>query len=497
MALLGLDAGTTRCKCQVFSETGEILAYEAVEYQPIHYEDGTCVNIAALINGVKTVIGRAAKKCGASVDALCISSFGESFVPLDESDIVLENPMMYSDARGSEESTELSDRLGEDFIIKTSGVKPHSMYSLVKMMWLRRRRPALYERTKRFLLIGDYIIYCLTGEAVIDYSLAARSMAFDVKNKCWSAPLLRAAGIDAALLSSAVMPGTIVGKARPKICAELGLKKDCLVITGAHDQICAALGGGAVAEGQAADGIGTVECITPVFRGIPDLSKMSKYGFACIPFAEDGLYATYAFSYTGGALIKWFRDNLADDTYKRIKTEGRDFYSYFETLMGDAPGSLLVLPYFSGAATPHMDSGAVGAMIGLGLTTSKADIYRGLMEGAAYEMRLNAELLTETGIEISDMTVSGGGASSAKWLQIKADIMGRAVTPLRSSEAGICGAAMLAARATGLCASLEEANTLFVKIDAPVLPINNNVAKYDRQYRQYKKIYGKVKEILS
>jgi len=336
----------------------------------------------------------------------------------------------------------------------------------------------------------------LSGIAAIDYSLAARTMAFDITKKKWSHEILNLAGIDINKLSKPYSSGTVVGEIRKEISIELGISPKCKIITGGHDQILSALGAGVIKKGSSIDGTGTVECITPVFdKPVTDMN-MGNCGYPCVPYAIEGLYATYMLNYTGGALLKWFKDMIKPEQAEILKADGQSFYDYYDKNMPDKPTSLLILPYFAGAATPYMDTNAKGAIVNLQMDTSSFDIYRALMEGAAFEMRLNSEKIKEFGVNINELTVTGGGSKSLAWLQIKADIMQVPIYPLETAEAGINGAAMLALKALGYIKDFEEATKIMVKRKNPIYPIVSNAEYYDIQFEKYKKIYKNIKELM-
>ena len=261
MNFLSLDVGTTACKCQLFSERGEILGYLMKEY-PLKEEDGeSCVDIAAIRENVFGMIGAA--KAWGSVDSICISTFGETFVALDEEDNVLFAPMLYTDRRGDEEAKEISARVGNAYAFSVTGAVPHSMYSVSKLLWVKKHRPERYAKIGKVLLICDYLGYLLTGERVIDYSLAARTGVFDINALRFSEEMCKQLGIDAKWFSRPERAGSIVGKVKNKALS----LENCTLVLGAHDQVCTALGAGIVEEDRAVDGMGTVECITAVYRG--------------------------------------------------------------------------------------------------------------------------------------------------------------------------------------------------------------------------------------
>ena len=168
-------------------------------------------------------------------------------------------------------------------------------------------------------------------------------------------------------------------------------------------------------SGKALECAGTVECLTPVYDGMPPLEAMHRGNYAVVPYVVPGKYVTYCFSYTGGALIQWCADTLAKGEKELAAREGLSVHAYLERQAAE-PTGLLVLPHFAGAATPYMDTGSKGAIIGMTTATTVAEIYRGCMEGIAYEMLLNMEYLRDTGVRFKKLQASGGGAASSLWM---------------------------------------------------------------------------------
>ncbi len=484
MALLGLDVGSSGCKAMVFDTNGKQLAYSYIEYPPFENVYETNGNI--IWGNVTRVIKDCTAQVKEKITALCISSFGESFVPIDKDGKVLMNTMLYTDIRGKEQCDRLVKFLSKDKIMSISGVNPHPMYSLSKICYIKENHPEIYEKTFKFLLIGSFCAYMLTGEAIIDYSLAARTMAFDVIKKEWSNFLLNGANIDIEKLPKPIPSGTIIGKIKPNMADNLSLPNDLLVVAGGHDQICAALGAGVVDTSIAIDGMGTVECITPIFDKPILTEEFLSNNYACVPYVIDGMYATYAFNFTGGSILKWFKNNFA--TYEAVKAKelGISVYELLDNEGAKKPTDLIVIPHFAGSATPDMNNEARGAFLGLKFDTNRATLYRALIEGVTYEMKYNMEILEQSGIKISELRAVGGGAKSDYWLNIKASITGKTIVPLDVDEAGIVGAVILAGVATGVYRNINEAVGIFVKKRNAVEPNIMDNKFYEENYKKYK-----------
>jgi xylulokinase len=284
--------------------------------------------------------------------------------------------------------------------------------------------------------------------------------------------------------------GEIAGCVTKDIAQKLSLSERTIVVAGGHDQPCSALGAGITNEGMAVYATGTVECITPVFSQ-PVFSDLLKNSNLCTyDHTVEGMYTTVAFNLTGGNILKWFRNEFGDIEARIAETTDRDVYDLLLKQIPDEPTGLLVLPYFTSSGTPYFDTNAKGAIIGLELTTSKGEIIKALMEGVAYEMRLNLEILEESGFKINEIRVIGGGAKSEVWTQLKADILGKPITVPKVTEAGCMGAAILAKAAH---AKEKVVNIASDWVEASMKIYPQKHKEYDQKYDQYKKLYPTLK----
>lgn len=494
MLLAGLDIGSTGCKLSVFTIDGELLGSISREYPVLRSHSAHEVDAAAIWEAVRTLIAESAEAYP-GIAGIGITSFGESFVLLDEQDEPLLPVMLYTDPRGEDQAKRLEETVGRENLIRTTGLTAHPMYSLPKLMWVRENLPEIWEKTQKICLMEDYVVYRLTGTRQIDYSLATRTMAFDIEGLTWSEEVCAAAGIDSRLFSTPVPTGTSAGQLKKELTQALGLWEGTIAVSVSHDQVAAAIGSGVLDESRTVDGAGTVQCTTPVFTGY-DPMKMAENNYCIVPFVKKGSYVTYAFSYTGGALVKWFVDNLAQDAVRKAKEQGTSVYDLLEGSCDDAPTGILVLPHFAGAATPFMDSGSRGAIVGLTLSHSQKDLYRAVMEGVCYEMRLNQELLAESGVSIAPLYATGGGAKSRVWMQMKADVMNVPVTALTTPEAGAAGSAMLVGVALGLYPDLETAAEKMVKVREVFQPRKEAHDRYEAVYQRYKCLYHAVRPLV-
>ena len=479
MISLGIDIGGTGCKCVAFRDDGVQLALAYCEY-PL---SSGSVNLPpkALTASVFQVIRECADQLEDKneIAAITVSSFGESFVAVDESGNALTDILLYFGNTESTEFSQLVQKIGEEKFMQIARILPDASYSLSKMLYTQKvaDRPVW-----KYLFIAGFLCYRLTGKASADISLACRSLLYDVQNRRWSKELMEECGIDADTLPEVLPTGSNVGTILPDIADQLGIPRDVQVVIGSHDQIVNALGAGVQAVGDAVDTSGTCECMTPLFSGIPESLDFQKNNFACVPYLEDKGYVTYAYNISAGSVVRWYRDAMA----YHMKEDGRSIYDVLNDNCPQEPTQLMVLPFLQGmGGTPDVDASATGLIAGLTTQTRLPDIYRAILEGVTFEMRYNQEKLSETGVAIQRLYACGGGAKSPAWLQIKADILGCEIIPVQADETGAMGSAILGiAAATG--ENVFQIAKRFWKYGQPIKPIQENAEIYNQRYQVYK-----------
>ena len=505
MRIAGLDIGTTGCKCTVFDESGTELARSYRDYPVKRGISGHEIDVNNLMEGVYAVLSEIGSKCP-DVAGIGVTSFGETFVMVDENDQPLANAMLYTDPRGVEECKELCDRIGAEEISRITGVVPHEMYGLPKMMWIKRHHPEIYAQCRHIFQMEDYVVYSLTGVAQIDYSLATRSMGFNISTLNWDENMFAQAGIDVGFMSTPVPTGTDAGVIKADVAARTGLSENTHIVSISQDQVAAAVGSGAFSGEVGVDGAGTVQCLTPIYDSMPDVKDMIPGKYVTVPYVIPGKYVTYAFSYTGGALIQWCTDNITKKEQELAAEAGLSVTAYLEKqyeeerraegLNPDGPSGMLVLPHFAGAATPYMDTGSKGVIVGLTTATTTAEIYRACMEGVTYEMLLNYRNVAASGANPKILHATGGGAHSKVWMQMKADVLNIPIAALRTVDAGTVGSAMLTGIAIGVYKDLEDSAAHMVEQATVYYPRAEYHEEYRKVYERYEKLYHAVRGLV-
>ena len=267
MNLLGIDVGTTGCKVVLFSLDGEMLGSAYREYDALNPRPGWAeLDAAAIWKDVKTAIQSVTTAYpGAEIKALSVSSLGEAVVPVSDDRQILGLSILNFDSRGEEFLANLAALLPDDRLYAINGNTLGNHYSLTKLKWIQVHQPDLYTRTYRFLHWSAFIAFMLGADPVVDYSLANRTLLFDIHKCDWADALLADTGLDRAKLPDTVPSGTVVGTVSTQIAADLGLPPDVRIVSGAHDQCANAVGCGVVDSGSAVYGMGTYHCITHPF----------------------------------------------------------------------------------------------------------------------------------------------------------------------------------------------------------------------------------------
>ncbi len=501
MSLMGVDVGTTGVKAVIFRESGEILGQGYYEYPLIHPGLPGWVELDSeqIWEATKAAIRDAVAQAGNRdpVKAIAISSMGETVVPLDANGKPLMNAIANLDTRPHAQAQRLEQTLGQWQVFSVTGHPIHPMYTVPKLMWLREERPQIFERVWKFLCVQDLISFWLGGEPVISWSMAARTMGFDVVRKVWSGKVLSAAGLTEAQLPRPSPSGEPIGTLRPSLAHELGLSPQVVIAVGGHDQPCGCLGAGVVREGLAMDAIGTVDCLTVVMAQPVLNETMLQNNFCCYPHVAEDLYVTVTWSWTGGILLRWYRDTFASEEKSVAARMGVDVYDLIVAQVSKTPTNLFVLPHFTPTTgTPWMDTQSKGVIAGLTISTTRGEFVRALLEGVNYEIRLNLELLKEAGITVHEIRAIGGGAKSRFWLQLKANMFGVPVVSLHVSEAACFGAALAAGKAIGKWASMREAAEQLVKVKEVFEPDPKEVALYEERFALYRDLYPTLREWL-
>jgi len=482
VSYIGLDVGTSGCKAAVMDGRG-VRAIARSEY-PLRMERPGWAELDMAL------VWKAAKRAlleiapfARDASGMAVSSLGESFVLLDGRDRPLAGGMTYLDERGEDELEDIARAFSPQALHALTGAQPSAMYSLPKLLWIRKNLPEAAARAKKLMLVSEYAGYLLTGERAIDCSLASRTMMLDVRALDWSDEVLDRFDIPRGLLAPVVPAGRPVGRVRGEIARALGLPEGLTLYAGCHDQCAATLGAGVFEKGGVMAGEGSSESLIVLAgRGEIDASAdlMADRALSFEPFVLPGLYAVTLGQPTYGTCFRWFAEKFSDGATP----------AQLDAACAEDAGSALFLPYL---AQNPMDrgTGAQGAFLGLTLGTSKAQMYRALHEGLCMETRVNCDLLAALGAAPARLVATGGCSRSALHMQIKADVLGMPVDAAASGDAGIVGLAMVCAVASGEFSGYEKAAAAMVPKGVTYLPRR----RCDEKLTRYRRARAAVRAI--
>lgn len=476
--LIGIDLGTTGCKAGVYDETGGLrgegyleyglitLSPTAIEQDPRAWWELTCQAIRIAMD--------AAGADASEVDGISVSSQGISFVCLDAAGEPLGNAINWLDARAGAECDAILAQYDAVTLFALTGKRAAPFYVLPKLMWLRAHRPETWAAARKVLMGHDYLVYRLCGEMVTDHSMAGGTLLYDLSSLGWSTPLLDAFGISPDLLPALCWPGTPIGRLRPEVAGELGLRPDVVVVIGGQDQKCAALGAG-IQDGVATLSLGTATAIVQVMDA-PRTDPERR--IPTFTFLQPQRWVLEGVVGTGAGSLRWHRDLVAPGiAYAALDAEA--------AAVSRGADGVRFHPHLTGATSPYWRSDVHGAYENLSLATTRGHLTRSVLEGVAFQMRANLEVTQAVAGPVAEAIVFGGGAKSPLWRAIISDVIRLPVYWTPSVETASLGAAMLAGVGVGLFASLDEARAHMVGIAARREPDPMGAAEYDEWYRLY------------
>ena len=497
MSLLAIDIGTSCCKTGVYSYDGLLLKSTSKEYTVEtngHLSELNPEDVwLSVITCIKMLIPYSRKD---PVKAISISAMGDTFTPISKDGSSIGNSIVSFDGRAYEEALFLENKLGKKKIFDITGQPIHAMYPGCKMLWINRHKPAMADKVWKYLCYEEYILWKLGAEPQTSYSSAGRTLLLNIDTALWDERMLELCGIDPALLAKPVPSGVEIGTISRKMAGELNLPENVQLISGAHDQVCCAVGCAISEEGEGVNTTGTNEIVYFINNGTnKDLTLQSNLSYSFYTGKEK--FASFCQIFNAGGAFRWFRDKFFIEKKEIPDTE---IFDLMTANMPEGPTGIYFLPHLSGIGTPEMDYAAKGAIYGLMLDSDRFSLAKAIIEGICFELNINLEVIEKITQNRTDMLkVTGGAAKSTRWMRLKADITGRTVEVYGGLEPGIAGAAVLAGKGCGIFSTLKEGNETFLKhLDKIVYePDDAKHIQYSHEFGNYLKIRQRLKEVIS
>ena len=455
--VIGIDLGTTGCRAVAYSETARPVARHYLEYGLTHPAPGADEQEAegwwsAARVCLKEVVAQLAD--AEAVVALGVSAQGHSWVPTEANLRPLRPALTWLDTRAAPMAQELLKERGAHFWGHQAGKTPGAWHALPQILWLRQQEPQSVLAASHYLFAHDFLVARLTGELVTDFTTAAGSLLFNIREFEWDRALGYAYQVDVRRFAPAQPAGAVAGHLRWEAARDLGLPAGIPVAVGAQDQKCAALAAG-IQPGVATVSLGTSTAITAITR---HATFDEAAAIPCFPYLSRDTWVLEAPLTTTGGALRWLRDFIRGAGAQELS------YEQLDDLAAAAPvgsNGVRFLPFLAGAGAPHWDAEARGCVTGLSLDTTPGDVARALLEGVALEIAENVAAMQRQGVPVERLRLFGGGARSDLWARIIASVTGLRVERSTDVEAAAAGAAILALTAAGLCETPTEGQVRF------------------------------------
>jgi xylulokinase len=413
-------------------------------------------------------------------------------VILDEQGGVVRPALIWCDVRTEKQCRDLTTKIGQERLIQLTCNPALANFTLTKLLWVRENEPENWKRVRSVMLPKDFVRFRLTGERATDMADASGTLLLDVANRRWSQEMMQTAEIDERLLPSLHESPTVCGKISAKGAAETGLRVGTPVVAGAGDQAAGATGMGIVSVGAVSATIGTSGVVFAA-TDRPALDPRGRVHTFC--HAIPGRWHVMGVTQAAGLSLRWFRDTFATGS-----GGARESYDQLTAEAATIPAGsdrLLWTPYLMGERTPHLDSCARGALIGLTASHTRAHAVRAILEGVAFSLRDTFTLFGEMNVPVTSIRLGGGGARSSLWRQIQADVYGYAVEIVEAEEGAAHGAALLAGVGAGVWPTVDVACAATVRVASRVNPNPAAVATLNASYTAYRRVYAATRDVFA
>lgn len=491
--ILTCDAGTSAVKCSLFTKDGGALHALRGEYPTIFPKPGWSEQDSQVI---WEATARCIRELTALIDPARIACVGLSgtmngCIPVDAEGNALHPNIIHSDSRAYAEIEDIARVISPADFYRLTGNRLDNHYTLPKIIWFRKNRPEIYEKTRFWLNTKDFLYARLTGYVgVTDYSDASLTIALDIKSGRWAENMLRDLSIDPACMPEIRKGHDVTGSVSKETAAVTGLLEGTPVSVGGGDGACAARGAGVCRPGSAYACLGSSSWVSQM-TDAPVIDKDARI-FNYLDM--DGLSNhTCGTIQCGGDAFNWASANLLGGD-----ADARSIEEAEAMARAIAPGAegVYFLPTLMGERTPYWDPNTRGCLMGFTLYHNRSHVSRAVYEGIAFALNSCANVMRECGLPVQDLMLTGGGAKSRLWPDILAAVFGvETKVHAQPGEATSLGAAIAAGVGVGLFDSYESAAGM-VKAKSHH-PVNAEwAAEYARHFPVYAKLYGQLKPLF-
>lgn len=480
MYYIGVDLGTSSVKLLLLSDEG-ICNIVSREY-PVSYPQNGWSEQNPEDWWIETVEG--IKQLTADIDKTQVKaiSFGgqmHGLVILDNNDNVIRPAILWNDTRAQKETDYLNNVIGKEKLVDLTGNIAFAGFTAPKIMWLKNNEPVNFNKISKIMLPKDYIAYRLTGVHSTDVSDASGMLLLDVKNRCWSKEMLEITGINEKQLPTLFESYEITGKLKPEIASEFGFS-DVNVIAGAGDNAAAAVGTAAINNGSCNISLGTSGTVFVASdKFVPDY-KNAIHNFC----HANGKYHYMACILSAASCNKWWLENILNT---------KDYVTEYENYNSLGDNEVIFLPYLMGERSPLNDSDIRGMFYGISMSTTRQNMSVAVLEGIAFALKQNIEIIKSMGIDIAESKICGGGTNNKLWLKIIASVLNIELHIQENQEGASYGSALLAAK--GCDKNIYNNLINNMKVVEVIKPDIKLVEKYKSKYAKFLKMYPALKAL--
>ena len=497
--LMGIDIGTYSSKGVLTSLNGEIIAEARAEHEMSIPKPGFAEHDAEEVwwKDFKEISKKLTNNLSSDdkIEGVGVSAIGACVLPVDSQGKPLRPGILYGvDTRAEDQIKKIEDKYSRESLVEFGGTRLTTQAVGPKIMWIKENEPEIYEMTHKFITSTSYIIHKLTGKFVIDAHTATEfNPLIDIRKIAWDD---RFAGdiTDLERLPEIGWSNEVAGVVLPQAEVETGIPTGTPINFGAVDALSEAVSVGVVDVGELMIMYGsTAFFIFYIKDPVPTYELWLEAG------VFEGQYEYSAGLSTSGSATTWFRDNFAKELIQAEKQGGKNAYEVLAKEAETSPvgaNGLIMLPYMSGERTPIFDPKARGVFAGLSLSHTRADMYRAVLEGTAYAIRMNLEAMRKAGAEIKHGVAVGGGTSNELWLQMVSDVSGIPQLLPEKTIGASYGDAFLAGLASGAIDNIDTLKTDWVKNKKEIQPNMKNKVIYDKYFSMFKDLYESTKSIV-
>jgi len=481
--VLAVDIGTSSVRCMIVDILGNIIYKVQSQYDVIIVDKYMQEQDPNLISQITfDTIRRCISE--SSIDKYEISGIGFSsqmynIFPVDKQGKPLYNMIIWSDSRSEEQAEKMKLEYESLELNLYTGCPMNSLFPITKIQWLKENETSIYENTAKFISIKEYVLHKMTGEYVIDYSIASATGLFDIRKLDWHPKALSLIGLKKEQLSLAISGTKQLKFGNYSLCSDLGLSQDTIIISGGGDGPLANIGSGAYQSGAINIDLGTSGAARVITtEPITDVkSRVWTFALTDHLWVYGGILSNVGNGYNW--LISNIKDYLEDKTYIEI------LFMMDQEFSKIPPGSndLLFLPYLLKARSPYWDDKIKATIYGLTHQHRYSDIVKAYLESIGYCLASMIDIISENVAVLPDIVLTGGLAVSENLAQMLADILGKGIKTIKSNEGSLMGVAIMTLKGVGFIERYELPG--IHKFAKEYVPNIENYEKYRKMIKKY------------